>query len=208
MMSNPYQIPAMLVLPKFAIDDFWSAFAANHLAELVTSLHVLNPSTQPEAFATLIQVLSLLPDPKQEPYFRKFLRNSSQSKDLGNLVSAAFVRGVAWKRPSGPGHICTLIIHMIHWCDPSLGDDGKACVNVEVRKALATKLQLLTEGSGFERLDQSQQVEMRRLLQLLGTVEHLPADQYASSTRQHLEGSLDCCANPNCAEDADQTCSK
>jgi hypothetical protein len=198
----------MVILPKFAVDDFWGAFSAHHLAKVGSSLRVLNPTTQPVALATLIQILSLLPDPNQEPYFRKFLRNSSQPRDLPTLIAGAFVRGIAWKRPSGPGHICTLIIHTIHWCDASLGDDGKASVDAEVRKALVRKLGHLIEEPGFQRIEEMQRVEVERLKGLLGAVEHLPGDQYTSSTRQHLEGRLDCCVNPDCTEDADLTCSK
>src|ERR1700676_1801450 len=67
------QIDAMMALPPFAIADFWSAFTAFHIIQLSSSLLALSHDTQPKTLSTLIQILSLLPDPKEGPYFRRFL---------------------------------------------------------------------------------------------------------------------------------------
>jgi len=202
------QIHAILVLPQFAIDDFWSAFAANHLGALASAIRTLSLTTQRHALSTLIQILSLLPDPATEPYFRKFLRNSPQSNGLATLIASAFVRSIEWKRPSGPGKICTLIIHFLQWCDTSRGDDGKACIDAEVRTALAKKLELIKTNPNFEQLPQLQRVEVDRLLGILKTIEHMPDNSLLSSTRQHLEKQLDHCTNPSCDKEADLTCSR
>jgi hypothetical protein len=198
----------MMVLPPFAITDFWTAVAAHHLPQLCHSLHALSHKTQPQAFATLIQILSLLPDPKTEPYFRRFLCDPTQPKGIPTLIAAAFVHGVAWKRPSGPGQICSLLIHCLFWADTSLGDDGKASINAEVRKELATKLGLLIQNDGFERLDRLQRVEIERLNGILQAVESMPADTYLKSTQKYLAEQLVYCAKKNCASDAEMTCSR
>lgn len=202
------QINAITILPPFAIADFWSAFAAHHITQLSSSLLALSCDTQPEALFTLIQILSLVPDPKTEPYFRKFLRHPTQSKGIPTLIAASFVRGIDYKRPSSPGHICSLLIHCLFWADTSLGDDGKASIDVGVRKALARKLELIIENPGFERLDQLQRVEVQRLEGILQAIEGMPENSYLRSTRQHLEGQLEICANMNCTAEADMTCSR
>jgi len=202
------QIRAMLGLPSFVIIDCWSAFAAHHITQLSSSLRSLSHDTQPQALATLIQILSFLPDPKSEPYFRRFLRHPMQAKGIPTLIAAAFVRGVAWKRPSGPGQICSLLIHCLFWADTSLGDDGKASIDVEVRKALARKLTQLIGNEGFEQLEQLQRVEIERLKGILGAIEGMPADTYLKSTQQYLDGQLEICENNNCAEEAEMTCSR
>src|SRR5882724_452763 len=150
----------MMMLPPFAITDFWSAFAAHYLPQLCTCLRALSHNTQPQALATLIQIISLFPDPKEEPYFRRFLCHPTEPKGIPNLIAAAFYRGVAWKRPSGPGNICSLLIHCLFWADTSLGNDGKASIDAEIRTLLAAKLGLLVEDDGFQRLDQLQRVEI------------------------------------------------
>jgi hypothetical protein len=198
----------MTILPPFAITDFWSAFAAHHLTQLATSLRTLSHDTQPQALATLIQILSLLPDPKTDPYFRRFLRHPTQPKGLPTLIGAAFSRGVSWKRPSGPGQICTLLIHCLFWADTSLGDDGKGSIDAEVRKSVRAKLALLIESEGFQRLDQFQRVEIERLKGILGAIEAMPVDTYLRSTREHLEDQLLYCASKDCFSDAEMTCSK
>jgi len=202
------QIRAMMILPPFAITDFWSAFAAHYLTQLCTSLRALSHDTQPEAISTLIQILSLLPDPKTEPYFRRFLCHPTQPKGIPTLIAAAFVKGVAWKRPSGPGHICSLLIHCLFWADTSLGDDGKASIDAEVRKALKTKLELVIENEKFGQLDDLQRVEIERLKGIFGPVEAMPADTYLKSTRQYLEDQLLFCADKKCHSEAEMTCSR
>ena len=198
----------MSILPPFVLDAFWGAFSAHHLPALASSLRSLSPLTQPKALSSLIQILSLLPDPKSEPYFRRFLLHPEQSKGLPTLVAAAFVRGIDWKRPSGPGYICTLLIHFLFWCDPSQGDDGKASIDASVRTELSEKLEKLMEHPDIRQLEELQRVEVERLLGVLKAVQGMPGDYYLSSTRQHLEDQVCSCANPSCGEEGDLTCSK
>src|ERR1700691_2898416 len=202
------QIDAMMILPPFAITDLWSAFAAHHITQLTSSLRSLSHDTQPKAFATLIQIFSLLPDPKSEPYFRRFLLHPTQPQGIPTLIAKAFVRGVAWKRPSGPGQICSLLIHCLFWADTSLGDDGKASIDVEVRNALAEKLSHLISNNGFEQLEELQRVEIKRLEGILRAIEGMPEDAYLKSTQRYLQGQLEICENKSCAEEAEMTCSR
>ncbi|KAJ7915586.1 hypothetical protein B0H13DRAFT_1871873 [Mycena leptocephala] len=120
------QIPDILDLHPAVIPVFWDTFAANHLTEIAVSLGRLSLATQREAVSTAIQILSLIPDPKDQLYFRKFLRNATASKDL-------------------PRHHCTLIINTLIWCDPRLGDDGKAPLDAEVRTVLFSAVQTWLE---------------------------------------------------------------
>lgn len=197
----------MAALPPFARQDIWSVFAAHHIVQLASSLRVLSHDTQPQALATLVQILSLLPDPKNEPYFRRFLRHPTQLKGIPTLVAAAFVRGIGWKSPSGPGQICTLLIHFLFWGDAQ-GDDGKASIDAEVRVALSKKLEELTTITSFEALDRMQKVEIQRLMGILNAIEQMPENYYLQSTRQYLEDQLTICANADCDEEADLTCSR
>lgn len=201
------QINAMLILPPFAVLDFWSAFAAHHLGQLATSLRALSRTTQPRAFSTLIQVLSLLPDPKTEPYFRRFIQ-SPQYADLANIIADGFVQGIRWKRPSGPGQICCLIIHFLFWGNSTKGDDGKASIDADVRTKLARKLDALIGTPEFERLPEIQRVDIERLHGILKCIEGMPADYYLSSTRSYLEGQVDNCGRSSCDEEAELACSK
>ncbi|KAJ7119694.1 hypothetical protein C8R44DRAFT_788726, partial [Mycena epipterygia] len=153
-------------------------------------------------------ILSLIPDPKEQPYFRKFLRNSVASKDLPTIIARAFLKGTTWKKPLGPGHHCTLIIHMLFWCHPSLGDDGKASVDHDVREALAPALQSMIEDPRAADIGQHQLVEMQRLHGILVAIEGMPASYYLDSTREYLEGQLDMCDGDMCDEDAELSCSK
>lgn len=143
-------------------------------------------------------------------YFRRFLRTSSQMESVPTIVAAAFVRGVAWKRPSGPGHICSLMCHMLQWCDTTLGDDNNASIDSATRKDLYTKVGLLCEDTRFTTFDRIQQVEMKRLHGMLNAVEHMggPTGYYLTSSRQYLEGSCGDDSCPVCMEEAEQLCSK
>ncbi|KAK1222047.1 hypothetical protein PQX77_015146 [Marasmius sp. AFHP31] len=205
-----YQIVAVTKsLPPQIVDAWWNAFIAKYLPNLADVLKKASRETQREHVSTLIQILSLLPDPTDSPYFRRFLRNSDVCAGLPTIIARHFVDGIKWKRPSGPGHICTLIIHTIHWCDASLGDDKKASVDKDVRARLRTKLEAsIKQCKG--RLEELQLIEMERLHGLLGAVEFLPGDQYASSTRGYLEGQVDMCRRPDCYEgdEASLRCSK
>jgi hypothetical protein len=63
------------------------------------------------------------------------------------------VQGVAWKQPSGPGPICTLIIHLLFWCDTSFGDDQNASIDAGVWTALTAKLNELKASPDFNELE-------------------------------------------------------
>jgi hypothetical protein len=91
------QIPDILDLHPAVIPVFWDTFAANHLTEIAVSLGRLSLATQREAVSTAIQILSLIPDPKDQLYFRKFLRNATASKDLPRIIANAFIKGTTWK---------------------------------------------------------------------------------------------------------------
>ncbi|KAJ7140020.1 hypothetical protein C8R43DRAFT_1131761 [Mycena crocata] len=202
------QIPAILILPPEAISIFWGVFAAKHLTDIAVSLRTLSHATQRQAMSTAIQILSLMPDPKQQPYFRKFLRNPDACKGLPTIIARAFVKGTTWKRPSGPGYHCTLIIHTLFWCDPTLGDDGKASVDAAVRVELAAALQSMIDDPRTADLGQHQAVEIRRLHGILRAVEAMPEAHYLDSTRRHLEDQLDVCEGDLCDEEPGLSCSK
>ncbi|KAJ7472030.1 hypothetical protein FB451DRAFT_1037097 [Mycena latifolia] len=202
------QIPAILILPPEAISIFWGAFAANHLNDIAVSLRRLSHATQRQAVSTAIQILSLIPDPKEQPYFRKFLRNPVASKDLPTIIARAFVKGTSWKRPSGPGLHCALIIHTLFWCDPSLGDDGKASIDADVRAGLGPVIDAILENPRAAEMGQLQLMEIQRLQGILAAIEAMPGAHYLDSTRAHLEGQLDMCEGDLCDEDPELACSK
>lgn len=197
----------MTVLPNFARDDFWQSFSAHHIVQLTTSLRALSILTQRKAISTLIQILSLLPDPKSDPYFRRYLQNWEACRDVPNIVAASFVVGIDWMRPSGPGQICTLIIHCLFWADSTKGDDGKASIDKEVRDNLSEKLGLLIENERFSSIDRYQSVEIERLKGILGAIDAMPINHYLTSTHQSLIGQLDFCAGRDCDKMAGLTCS-
>jgi hypothetical protein len=196
------------MMPRFATDDFWSTFAANHLSALASAIRDLSITTQPQALATLIQILSLFPDPKNEPYFRRFLHHSPQSDGLATLVAAAFLRGIEWKHPSGVGPICTLITHFLHWCDTDRGDDGKASIDAAIRRTLIEELDAIKTSPEFFNIPSKQRTEMKRLLRMLKTIERMPGNTFLSSTRQQVEQQLKQCTNPSCTKAARLTCSR
>jgi len=200
----------MAALPPFQSEALWSAFAALHLDQLASSLRTLSLPTQRIAISTLIQILSLIPDPLTQPYFRKFLQNTSLSQGLPTLIASSFVEGIAWQRPSGPGHICTLIIHLLFWCGVDQGDDGKASIDASVRRALYQKLELLQKSEVFGQLDseRGQQVEVQRLSGILNTIDLPEVPMFIRSTQDHLAGQVDGCQNPVCGEEAELTCAR
>lgn len=60
------KLHALAILPREVLDDIYIAFSAHHLPALANSLRKLNPDTQPAALANLVQLMSLLPDPKRD----------------------------------------------------------------------------------------------------------------------------------------------
>lgn len=188
------QLHALTAFPPSKGDNFYLAFSAKYLPKLVSALRATSRETQHKAFSSYIQLLSLLPDPKNNPYFRKYL-SLPEVAGLPTFIASSFVEGVSWLHPSGPGHICTLIIHLLHWCDVNLGDDGRASVDKHVRKELAQKLGDLMQREEFQRLDEIQQVDIERLEGILDVVEGMPVPPddpgyYLKSTHAFLDGGI------------------
>ncbi|KAI0089736.1 hypothetical protein BDY19DRAFT_940551 [Irpex rosettiformis] len=205
------QLQALNILPRPALDGIYNAFSAAHLPALANALRAVDPKTQPIALANYVQILSLLPEPKVNPYFRRFLSNKPLIADIPTIVATAFVEGIAWKRPSGPGHICSLLNTLLIWCDTSIGDDGQSCLNADLRKRLSAKVAELHKVSADKTaLDQFQRTEIGRCDGLLGTLEsyECPKGYYLTSTRDYL---LRSCGDDICAvcmeDDADLKCS-
>ncbi|EKM51101.1 uncharacterized protein PHACADRAFT_263071 [Phanerochaete carnosa HHB-10118-sp] len=165
------------------------AFSAKHLAVLVKSLHALNRATQRKAVSTYIQILSLMPDPKVNAYFRRLLC-SPGAAGLPTLVASHIVQGIDWMRPSGPGHLCTLLIHLLFWCDTRMGDDERASIDKTTREQLAAMLQDLISRPDIARLPELQRVELQRLAGILNCVENMPGNYYLKSNRDYLEGQI------------------
>ncbi|KAI0344353.1 hypothetical protein BDW22DRAFT_1392825 [Trametopsis cervina] len=206
------QLNALAVLPPEGVRNrLYNAFTAFHLPALINTLRTLNPRTQPIAFANMVQIFSLLGEPQQNPYLRRFLKKGENVAGIPTLIAAEFVHGIAWKRPSGPGYICSLMCHLLQFCDVSLGDDGESSIDVAVRKPFAEKVAQLSQMMGTnEDLDTFQRVEIMRLDGILGMMEHIggPPGYYLTSTRDHLRGSSgdDICTV--CMEDSTLTCSR
>ncbi|KAF4573105.1 MUB1/samB family protein [Pleurotus pulmonarius] len=202
------QIHAQLILPDFIIRAEYMAFTANSLHLLGAKLRGTSLQDQPKLFATYVQIFTILPEPKLNPFLRRYLQDKELVQGLGNQIGRAFIDGIQWRKPSGPGHICTLLMNMLMWCDPSLGDDGKACIDAVVRRGLFKKTKGLQETKGFENIDEFQRVEIARCNGMLNAIEELPDNLYVTSTRQHLLGQLDGCGNLECGEEATLNCSR
>jgi hypothetical protein len=186
----------------------WAPFCAKHLSKMAAILRSLSRGKQPKALTTYLQILSLIPEPKREPYWRMFL-HSSESDRIPNIVGNAFAEGVQWRRPSGPGFICGAIIALLLWCDSAQGDDKRAPVDVAIRRAIARKVQEVRSNTSFHRLDERQQVDIERLDGILSAIEHTPRDTYLSSTRDSHAGQVDGrCGNDECLEDPTTLCAK
>ncbi|TFK84248.1 hypothetical protein K466DRAFT_602169 [Polyporus arcularius HHB13444] len=188
------QLNALEAIPKDQQSLFFLALSAKHLPALVSAVRSTSRETQNQAFSSYVQLLSLLPDPDKNPYFRKYIV-SPEFAPLPTLVASAFVEGIQWLRPSGPGYVCSLIMHMLQWCDTSIGDDKRASIDKAVRLALREKCRELMGSGGWGDLDRYQQVEIQRLEGMLGPVEHMPTppDQpgyYLQSSKDYLEGKI------------------
>ena len=202
-------------MPQSFTDPLYIAFSANYLPALAAALRTLSPDTQRKAFSTLLQILSLLPDPEADPYFRRFL-GSPHVVGLPTLVASAFVRGVDWLRPSGPGNLCNLVFYMLVWCDPGMGDDAQTCIDKAARDPLTTKVAVLQSTPDFARLDARQRAMVERLVKALTTLEHAPkagmsAPMWLAAQRELAENAvrgLNECAV--CAEEDEELflCSK
>lgn len=185
----------------------WSPFCANYLSKMATVLRSLSPEKQPKAFATYIQILSLLPEPVTEPYWRIFLR-SSASDGLANLIGDAFARGAIYYRR--PSDICGLIIELMFWCDSTKGDDQKAAIDIAIRQALVEKLREVMSTAEFPKLELRERMNIERLNGVLNVIGEMPGAYYLTSTREHLLSSRveGMCGNAKCAEEPTTRCGK
>ena len=204
------QLNALAILPRFLLNIIYRAFSAKHLPALANALRTVDPQTQPIALANYVQILSLLPEPANNPYFRRFLLNKSLIADIPTIVVTAFVEGIKYKRPSGPGYICSLIITLLQWCDVSIGDDGQSRLNADLRKRLSARVaELHKAAANRTELEEFQRIEIERLDGLLRAIEHIggPPGYYLTSSRDFLisKSGEDLCAV--CDADASLTCS-
>ncbi|CAE6467097.1 unnamed protein product [Rhizoctonia solani] len=201
------QLRAMDILPREAKSIMWAAFCAKHVGKLANNLRELSVETQPKAFSTYVQILSLLPEAAEEPYYRIFL-SSPDSRLLANLVGNAFSRSILWRSPSGPGFICGLLIELLFWCDTSEGDDKKSSMDASTRRRVARKIASIKSHSNFQYLPVTQKADIERLDGVLTVIEQMPEDFYLKSTRDHLLSRADCCGNEGCAEEPTTRCAR
>lgn len=195
------QIESMAPFPTTVLDPMYLAFTAKYLPALVAALRTLSRRTQPKAFAHTVQVLTLLPPCRENPYLRMFLE-SPQAAGLPTLLARALCDGVKWLAPSGPGYICHTLIDMVVWCAPAMGDDGKAAIDSAVRTRLAEKLVAMQQADGFAALSEFQRAEIQRLAGMLRYVEGAP--EILASMREFHRGQvqgLESCAV--CDKDTD-----
>ncbi|KAJ7601058.1 hypothetical protein C8J56DRAFT_25137 [Mycena floridula] len=189
-------------------DIFWSAFIARHLAKLATTLKTLSLSKQRNAFSVVVQIFSWLPDPKENPYFRRFLASSAftDAPALPTLIASAFTK-VDYLVAEGQERIATLLIHFLFWCDTGLGDDKNGSIDAEVRSALAADLRRCFAPPAAR----NKKMELRRLEGILSKAMAMPGPPgyYIQSTREYLEGQVDICPGEGglCGEETTLQCS-
>ncbi|CAE6438649.1 unnamed protein product [Rhizoctonia solani] len=201
------EIRAMNVLPQEAKTIMWASFCAKHVGKLARNLRELSLETQPKAFSTHVQILSLLPEAAEESYYRMFL-SSPDSRLLTNLVGNAFTRGILWRSPSGPGFICGLLIELLFWCDPSEGDDKKSPMDASVRRRVARKIASIKAHANFQLLPVTQKADIERLDGVLTVIEQMPEDFYLKSTRDQLLSQVNCCGNEECDQGPTMRCAR
>ncbi|KIP07870.1 hypothetical protein PHLGIDRAFT_405139 [Phlebiopsis gigantea 11061_1 CR5-6] len=163
------QINALTPLPPRLKDPLFMAFAAKYLPAVASSLRFLTLETQKNAFSTLVQIMSLLPDPEKEPYFRRFLL-SPQCEGIPNLVASSFITGITWLRSSGPGYVANLIHYMLLWCATDMGDDKEGAIDKGVREAVLTQLEDMKADESYSRLEPIQRAQIQRLFKMLMTM--------------------------------------
>ncbi|KAG8683236.1 hypothetical protein FRC08_014454 [Ceratobasidium sp. 394] len=202
------QLRAVLAKPSEIVEFIWAAFCAKHLNKMANILRTLSLENQPKAFATYVQIMSLFPEPSTEPYWRMFLC-SPDSNGITNIVGNAFVQGVRWRHPSGPGFICGTLIELLTWCDTSQGDDKKASMDSAIRKAVARKTREIMASDSFQRLDENQQGEIQRLGDVLDLIENEPEDSYLSSTKDKMIDEMErLCGNEDCNDVPIEKCER
>ena len=120
-----------------------------------------------------------------------------QFTGLPNIISSAFVDGIDYLSPSGPGTVCQLIFQMLVWCNTTVGDDKATCIDRVVRLVLTDKLASFVCSWTFRFTvpDHWQRVEVERLAQLtkllaLGKECGLDSATYLTSMREDREKQL------------------
>ncbi|KAI4521357.1 hypothetical protein K525DRAFT_256693 [Schizophyllum commune Loenen D] len=190
------QLKSLEAYPKKDQSLFFLALSARHLPALVSAIRTTSRETQNKALSSYIQLLSLLPDTHVNPYLRKYIQSPEfAAGGFPNLVASAFVDGIEWLPPSGPGHVCSIIMLMLQWCDTDLGDDKHACIDKGVRDAIREKCRALMNDERWEEWDQYNQIEVQRLEGMLGPIEHMPTppDQpgyYLRSSKDYLANKI------------------
>ena len=192
------------------MDSIYKAFSAAYLPALANALRAVDPKTQPIALANFVEIFSLLPDPTANAYFRRFLFNKSLVADIPTIVTTAFVEGIAWKRPSGPGPICALLKNLLIWGDSALGDDGRSCWNADLRKRLFVKVSGLNKtAANNPALEASQREHIDRLDGLLGLLDAglCNTGGFVNSSRGGSSRDVVGAACATCKGEAKMTCS-
>ncbi|EMD30865.1 hypothetical protein CERSUDRAFT_145772 [Gelatoporia subvermispora B] len=168
-------------------DSILIAFSAKYLPALADALRAASDASHRTTLSALINILSLLPQPITNAYFRRFLRSPHCARArLPTLVASAFVAGIDIRAPSSPGEVCEFISHSLQWGDTSIGNDQLASIDAPVRRALAPKLAALESEDGFAQLPQLERAGIGRLAGILECIEHVPG--YLASSYDYLQG--------------------
>ncbi|KAI0315911.1 hypothetical protein OF83DRAFT_307946 [Amylostereum chailletii] len=171
---------------------------------LSSSTSPFPPSTSPPSSPPFVRS-RLQPSPRNH-YFRKFL-TSPLAVGLPDFVASAFADGdgLEWmQRHSGPGYVCSLLSHMVRWCDVAMGDDKQAAISLPQRTAVLRKIaDIRADEAAFKSLDKRQ----REL--------EIPFLEGTLKQRSHLEGRIPgvaYCGLDTCMEDTEddelQACSR
>lgn len=188
------------LLPSRAAEHgaIYFAYSAKHLRATVAALKALDINTQPRYATGLINILAVLPDPKENPYLRTVLA-SEAARGLGTLITRAWCDGkIEPLLPGGTGYILTFIIHTLFWSPYQWGDDGKGSIDAIERARLHEKLQPMEDAlpprppPATRRGETRTWIEIKRLNGLLQPLEHMegPPGWYIMHTQQHLQGQV------------------
>lgn len=166
--SVQLRIRALETLPREVRDGVYVAFSAHHLPALADALRDMN-GTQLEAITNLVQILSLLPEPRANPYLRRFLRNTEAMDRIPSFLAMTLSGLIPHyvKEPSTLGHIFGMFIHILQWCDPSMGHDSLAPIHPQPRQMLLDRINELTSHSVWKDASELDQAGARSLVMIL-----------------------------------------
>ncbi|KAF8603356.1 hypothetical protein BDV93DRAFT_473394, partial [Ceratobasidium sp. AG-I] len=201
------QVREIHSLPKDIARAVWIRFGGRNLVSISRALHSMSLSSQPKAFATYVQILSLLPDPMEFPNFRVFLRGHN-SNGLANIIGAAFIANLHWRLPSGPGDICNLLIHLLMWNDPNLGDDKKSCMDYSIRRGVQRKIRALKSRNMFFYFNEHQGAGLCRLDGVLMAIQNYPEATYLERVQDNQNVDMFVCGNQECDREPTLRCKK